>query len=93
MALTIEGSDLAEQLAGKRLTTAEILYYMPARPNLLQSFVWQTLDVAPDFPRMHHFLDFWRREIDAVIHSVQISCQGMISPARLDVKREVGRLN
>jgi len=85
--------DLADQLAGKRLTTAEILYYMPERPRLLQSFVWQTLDLAPDFPRMHRFLDFWRREIDAVIHSVSISCQGLVSPARVRNVQDILRLN
>ena len=62
--------DFAAQLSGRRLTTAEVLYYMPAHPQLLQSFLWQTLDVAPDFPRIHRFLDYWRREIDAVIQSL-----------------------
>ena len=33
-----------------RLTTAEIIYHMPDHPDLLQSFVWQKLDLAPDFP-------------------------------------------
>ena len=32
-------SDLSLQLNGYRLTTAEILYYMPDHPALLQSFV------------------------------------------------------
>ena len=85
--------DLAQQLAGKRLTTAEILFYMPERPVLLQSFVWQTLDLAPEFPRMHRFLDFWRREIDAVIHSVSISCHGLVSPARVRNVQDILRLN
>lgn len=86
-------NDLAEQLAGKRLTTAEILYYMPERPRLLQSFVWQTLDLAPEFPRMNRFLEFWRAEIDAVIHSVSISCQGLVSPPRLRVAEDILRLH
>ena len=29
--------DFAAQLVGRRLTTAEVLYYMPAHPTLLQS--------------------------------------------------------
>ncbi|HWE46582.1 MAG TPA: hypothetical protein VG407_11200 [Caulobacteraceae bacterium] len=69
-----------EQLQGRRLTTAEIVYYMPDHPALLQEFLWQTLDEAPDFPRMHRFLDHWRREIDAVIHSVRLSYVGVIAP-------------
>ena len=75
--------DFAGQLAGRRLTTAEVLYYMPGATGLLQSFAWQTMDIAPDFPRIHRFLDFWRCEIDAVIHSVSISAQGLVSPARI----------
>lgn len=75
--------DFVAQLTGRRLTTAEVLYYMPAHPALLQSFLWQTLDVAPDFPRIHRFLDYWRREIDAVIHSVTIGGVEMIAPARV----------
>jgi uncharacterized protein Usg len=85
--------DLARQLAGERLTTAEVLYYMPDHPALLQRFLWQTLDLAPGYPRVHRFLDFWRAEIDAVIHSVTVSAAGIIAPARLDVARQVGVLH
>ena len=83
-------SDFARQLGGERLTTAEVLYYMPDHPALLQRFLWQTLDLAPGFPRIHKFLDFWRTEIDAVIHSVTVSAAGIVAPARLDIAREIG---
>jgi uncharacterized protein Usg len=79
--------DFSMQLTGGRLTTAEVLYYMPAHPALLQSFLWQAIDQAPDFPRIHRFLDFWRREIDAVIHSVSIGGVDMIAPAKLRTAR------
>ena len=85
--------DFAVQLTGRRLTTAEVLYYMPAHPALLQSFLWQTLDVAPDFPRIHHFLEFWRREIDAVIHSVSIGGVELIAPAKVRNAQYFGRLH
>jgi len=85
--------DFAVQLTGRRLTTAEVLYYMPAHPALLQSFLWQTLDVAPDFPRVHRFLDFWRREIDAVIHSVTVSGVELIAPAKVHRVDFVGHLH
>jgi uncharacterized protein Usg len=85
--------DLVGQLGGQRLATTEVLYYMPLHPRLLQSFLWQTLDVAPDFPRIHRFLEFWRREIDAVIHSVTISGgDGLIAPARVRPADFMGRL-
>ena len=76
-------SDFETQLRGGRLTTAEVLYYMPDHPALLQRFMWQTLDIAPDFPRVHRFLDYWRREIDAVIHSVTVGAVGLVTPAKL----------
>ena len=86
-------SDFSVQLTGRRLTTAEVLYYMPGHPVLLQSFLWQTLDQAPDFPRIHRFLEFWRREIDAVIHSVTVSGAGLITPARIRLVDHYGELN
>ena len=85
-------NDFFRQLRGERLTTAEVLYYIPDHPALLQRFLWQTLDVAPDFPRIHLFLGHWKREIEAVIHSVTVSAQGLAAPARLNIAREVGTL-
>ena len=69
----MQQSDLVLRLDGWRLATAEVLYYMPDHPKLLQSFIWQTLDLAPSYPRIHKFLDFWRAEIEAVIHSVRLA--------------------
>lgn len=73
--------DFTSQLNGKRLTTAEILYYLPDHPSLLQSFLWQTNDMAPRYPRLLRFLSFWRQEIHAVIHTVRIAHRGLIGPA------------
>jgi uncharacterized protein Usg len=89
----MSNNDFARQLRGERLTTTEVLYYLPDHPAVLQRFLWQTLDVAPQFPRVNQFVDFWRREIDAVIHSVTVSAAGLVSPARLDVVRQVGLLH
>lgn len=85
--------DFREQLFGKRLTTASVLYYMPDHPSLLQEFLWQTQDIAPDFPRVRRFLEHWRREIEAVIHSVRVSCVGEIRAAEIRLAEEAGRLH
>ena len=85
--------DQKQELRDYRLTTAEIIYHLPDHPDLLQSFLWQTLDLPPEFPRVQKFLVFWRREIQAVIHSVTCSAAGLVSPARLDVAREIGLLH
>ncbi|MDZ4737299.1 MAG: Usg family protein [Rhodospirillaceae bacterium] len=66
-------ADLALQLANYRLTTANILYHLPDHPSLLQNFVWQTYDLAPDFPNLRRFLAFWEREIEGRIHSVEVA--------------------
>jgi uncharacterized protein Usg len=81
--------DFEQRLAGWRMTTAEVLYFMPDHPRLLQSFVWQTLDLAPRYPRIEQFLDHWRREIEAVIHSVRIATSEELAPAKVRFGREL----
>lgn len=56
-----------------QIATLQILYYMPDYRNLLQEFVWQTNDHVPDFPRIHRFLWYWKDNIDATIHSIEVS--------------------
>lgn len=73
-------TDFPRLLRGYGLTTAEIMYRMPDHPSLLQTFVWQQYDEAPDFPMLHDFLDFWRREIDGPLHSVKVAYRQMVSP-------------
>jgi uncharacterized protein Usg len=55
------------------LTTAEILYHLPDHPRLLQSYVWQDFDLAPRYPALRRFLDFWTRELDGKLHSVRVT--------------------
>lgn len=74
-------SDMARQLNNYRLTLAEILYHMPDHPDLLQTFVWQTLDIAPRYPVLKKFLDYWENNIEGRLHSVRIAQRGVISPA------------
>lgn len=86
-------TEFSRQLRGERLTTTEVIYYMPDHPMLLQRFLWQTLDLPPEFPKVHQFLIFWRREIDAVIHSVTCSAAGLVSPAKLEVAKAIATLH
>lgn len=57
----------------RHLATAEILYHLPDYPGILQSFVWQHTDVAPDYPRLRRFLEYWVENIEARLHSVTVS--------------------
>ncbi len=72
---------LALQLKDYRLTTAEILYRMPDHPGVLQSFIWQDLDIAPEYPVLRKFLDFWSRELDGPVHSVRVASAGVMRSA------------
>ena len=66
-----------------RLTTAEILYHLPDHPHLLQSFIWQQMDLAPDFPALHRFLTHWRTAIVATLHSVTVAQTPILGRAEL----------
>ncbi|GIK98183.1 MAG: hypothetical protein BroJett029_23920 [Alphaproteobacteria bacterium] len=76
-------SHLALQLKDYRLTTAQILYHLPDHPAVLQTYLWQEYDIAPDFPVLRRFLDFWHRSLDGRLHSVQIASSQLIRPAEL----------
>ncbi len=73
--------DLWNNLNGYKLTTVEILYYLPDYPEVLQTFIWQNLDHSPDFPCLHSFLLFWEKNIEGRLFSVKVS-QGENSRSR-----------
>ena len=73
-------SDFKKQLKDYRLTTAEILYHMPDYPDFLQTYIWQEYDLAPKFPVLKKFLDFWDQNLDGKLHSVQLASQKIITP-------------
>ena len=75
--------DFVRQIEGYGLTTAKILYGFPDHPKLLQTFVWQDYDLAPRFPVLLKFLDFWRRELEGPLHSVMVAHNRLIRPAEL----------
>ena len=76
-----------------RLTTAEILYHLPDHPHILQSFVWQQIDRAPDFPALQRFLDHWRTGIAAKLHSVTVAHSPLLSRAELRHARVSTRIH
>ena len=69
------------QLDGYSMATAEITYHMPDARSLLQTYVWQDYDLAPEFPELKKFLDFWTRELDGPLHSVRVAHSALIKPA------------
>lgn len=75
--------DFQRQLQGYGLTTAHILYRLPDHPAILQTYVWQEYDLAPEFPELARFLDFWKRQIEGVLHSVEVAHRRLITPSEI----------
>ena len=73
--------NLGTQLKNYALATAEIIYHMPDHPGLLQSFIWQHYDIAPDYPELHKFLDFWAKNIEGTLHSVEVARKSLMGPS------------
>lgn len=67
-------------LKGYGLTTAEMYYRLPDFNNVLNSFVWQDYDLAPDYPKLFEFIEFWQDEIEGPLHSVRFSHRKLIRP-------------
>lgn len=72
-------AELNKQLVNYRLTTAKILYHLPDYEALLQEFVWQDYDLAPKYPALNKFLDFWEDKIEGKLHSVYVARKKIIS--------------
>jgi uncharacterized protein Usg len=74
-------SDFLMQLEGYGLSTVEVHYYLPDHPKLIQLFAFQQYDLAPRFPKLKTFLDYWSREIEGPLHSVRVAHQHLIGPS------------
>jgi uncharacterized protein Usg len=73
-----ESVEQLKYIKGYNLTTAEIIYHMPDMPHLLQTYVWQDYDIAPQFPVLSGFLEFWQRELDGPLHSIVLADKKLI---------------
>ena len=73
-------SELELMMKGYGLTTARILYHLPDHPHLLQAYVWQEYDLAPKFPMLFRFIEFWRAKLEGPLHSVEYTHTRLIAP-------------
>ena len=67
-------------LKGYGLTTAEMFYRMPDHRHVLNTFVWQDYDQAPDHERLFGFIEFWQAEIEGPLHSVRFTHRALVAP-------------
>ncbi|WP_204114301.1 usg protein [Shimia biformata] len=75
----MERSETELLLKGWGVTTAEFFYHMPDHIHVLNSYVWQEYDLAPDYPKMFEFIEFWQRELDGPLHSVRFAHRKLVS--------------
>jgi uncharacterized protein Usg len=85
--------DFKRGIEGYGLTTANILYRLPDHPDVLQTYLWQEYDLAPLFPELRRFLEFWMRELEGPLHSVRVAHQRVLSARDTRVLRAELRLN
>lgn len=76
------------QLNGYRMATAEILYHMPDHPSIIQTFVWQNIDLSPKYPKLMKFLEFWENNLDGRLHSVTVGAMELISANEVAATQE-----
>jgi len=75
-------TEIERQLNGYRLTTAKIIYRMPDHLDMLQTYVWQAMDLAPPFPELQKFLNFWEHELEGPLYAVKVAGSEVLAPAR-----------
>jgi len=56
-----------------QMIKAEIFYEQPDDPHMLGRVVWEDYDLAPDYPELTKFLEFWTENIDVPLHSVRVN--------------------
>lgn len=76
--------EFIRQLEGYGLTTANIYYRIPDFPHLLQNYIWQEYDLAPRFPELKKFLDFWHTRLDGKLHTVTVAHSKLIKPSEIN---------
>jgi uncharacterized protein Usg len=86
-------SDFRKMLKGYSLTTAQIFYQMPDAKSFLQTFLWQEYDLAPKFPKLTTFCEWWQAILDGKIKAVEVNHSTLIKPAEIKLVGSVFRLH
>ena len=60
-------------LKRNHIVTVKLYYYLPDYSNLLNEFLWQTIDFVPEIPRVHKFLNYWKENVKATIQEVLVA--------------------
>lgn len=72
--------EIERMLKGYGLSTIEVTYRIPDYRSVLNTFGLQLYDIAPDFPELDKFVDFWRKKIEGPLHSIRFTHRKLIRP-------------
>ena len=75
----MDPSETELMLKGYGLTTAEFTYHMPDFTHVLNTYIWQGYDLAPDHPRLFSFIEFWQKTIEGPLHHVRFTHRKQLS--------------
>ncbi len=77
---TSSTSETELMLQGYGLTTAEFFYRMPDFKNVLNTFLWQEYELAPEHHRLFAFIEFWQDTLEGPLTSVRFTHRKLIAP-------------
>ena len=78
--MPMRGKETEVMLKGYGLTTADLFCRSPDERNVINSFVWQNYDLAPDCPQLFRFIEFRQEKIDGPLHSGRFTHRNLIGP-------------
>jgi uncharacterized protein Usg len=62
---------------------------MPDHKSLIQSYIWQDYDLAPQFPELHKFLKFWQEKLDGPLFKVRVASDRLVRPSELRLVKDM----
>ena len=60
------------------LILARIYYRMPDSPSIIQEFIWQDFDRPPAYPRFQKLIEYWDKNIEGPIDSIDFCSSHVI---------------
>lgn len=78
---------------GYCFASIEILYHRLDYPSLLQTYLWQKLDVSPELPGVIDFLEYWHQNIEAQIRATRVACTPIVSDREIRHARAEFKIN
>lgn len=73
-------SETQLRMCGYGDTLIRVYFRLPDYQSVLNEFTLNKLDLAPDFPVLFAFIEFWQREIEGPLHSVEFTHRKLIRP-------------